>query len=137
MAVGSPDGSRALTRVNSDNVPSSRRKSLAAVKEEAALAGKAHKENKDKENMAMAKESMETQKESVAAMMDANDNARKSGGNEEDGDDQGGGDVYEEGRGDSGETSQKDRRAGKRERPSGREGRQCCSAAGCAARRGV
>ena len=80
MAVGSPDGSRALTRVNSDNVPSSRRKSLAAVKEEAALAGKAHKENKDRENMAMAKESMETQKEGVAAMMDANDNARKIAG---------------------------------------------------------
>lgn len=80
MAVGSPVGSRALTRVNSDGQPSSRRKSLAAVKEEAALAGKAHKENKDKENMAMAKESMETQKEGVAAMMDANDNARKIAG---------------------------------------------------------
>ena len=76
MAVGSPVGSRAITRVSSDGQPSSRRKSLAAVKEEAALAGKAHKEKIDKENMAMAKECMETQKEGVAAMMEANANAR-------------------------------------------------------------
>ena len=69
-------GSGALTRVNENDDPSSRRQNKAKVKAEATLA----KADKEKENMVMAKESMGIQKEGVAAMVVANANAKQIAG---------------------------------------------------------
>ena len=73
-------GSGVLTRVITNDSFAGRRQTLAAVEEEAILAGKTQKENEEKQTLIKVKGLMQAQKKGVAAMVDANANAKQVAG---------------------------------------------------------